>query len=470
MTRNLHFGKNGWGSFSFLIPVILFSASFLSCKEEKKERPDRFGNPFETGKVYNRIVSRSDTSLDYALYLPKNYDGKTKIPTFFFFDPHGNGSLPLMNYQSLADKYGYIFIGSNNIKNGLSGAYCTQVFQQLTQEIQSRFLIDEKNLFTVGFSGGSKMALLFAQQFNEIAGVIGCGGSLPFQATQPPGFYYAGIVGSSDFNYLEMQQSFSIYDQSGYDFTSVIFKGGHQWPPLSAIDQAFTGIEIFRMKSQRLTKNEKWLDHTWNRMQDSLIVYEKKNDLIAQIQNLKQTERWFNGLRNLKDIKSKVFELEQSQEFYQEVKIQQNYIEKEIKLRSEFIKAIELHDLDWWNTEIQRIHKSVASNDESLASVSSRLLNYISMASFMLIKTDLDDLKLDDVIKKIQIYEKVDPRNPDVYLMYARYYLLLNNRELMVKNFKKALELGFSAWNTYQNESSWKMLFEQSEILALRNK
>jgi len=265
-----------------------------------------------------------------------------------------------------------------------------------------------------------------------------------------------------------MQQSFSVYDQMGYDYTSVVFNGGHQWPPLAAMDQALTGIEIYRMKSQRLPRNEKWLDKTWFRMQDSLNVFEKKNDPIAQIQTLKQTDRWFNGLRNLKEIKSKEYALEQSQAFYQEIKKRQNYIEKEIQLRTEFIKAIELRDIEWWTIEVDRIHKSASSQDEPLAMVSSRLLNYISMASFMLSKTDLDDVKLDDAFKKIKIYELSDPKNPDVYLMYARYYLLMDNRELMVLNFKKALDSGFNSWQTYQNDSSWKELFEQQEIKNLR--
>src|SRR3989339_594623 len=468
MTLKLHFGKKAWDFCSLLIPVVLFSASFFSCQGEKKELTDRVGNPLSIGKVVSRNVSLSDTTLIYASYLPKQYDSKAKLPVIFFFDPHGEGSLPLKKYQSLADTYGYIFIGSNNIKNGLSGTYCTQVFQLLLKETQVRFHIDEENIFTSGFSGGSKMAILFAQQFREVAGVIGCGGSLPFSTDQSPGFYYDGIVGATDFNYLEMQQSFSVYDQMGYDYTSVVFNGGHQWPPLAAMDQALTGIEIYRMKSQRLPRNEKWLDKTWFRMQDSLNVFEKKNDPIAQIQTLKQTDRWFNGLRNLKEIKSKEYALEQSQAFYQEIKKRQNYIEKEIQLRTEFIKAIELRDIEWWTIEVDRIHKSASSQDEPLAMVSSRLLNYISMASFMLSKTDLDDVKLDDAFKKIKIYELSDPKNPDVYLMYARYYLLMDNRELMVLNFKKALDSGFNSWQTYQNDSSWKELFEQQEIKNLR--
>lgn len=445
--------------------LALVLVCLTSCNPKPHEITDQKGNSVQLKQVVPSIKAATDTAISYALYLPPAYNGSDKLPVVFFFDPHGDGALPLRNYQSLAEKRGYIFIGSNDIRNGQTANTNLHVFQVLFNEIKSRFLIDEKSLFTAGFSGGAKMAMLFAQQIPEISGVIACGGSIPLTSEQAPSFYFSGIVGATDFNYLEMQQTFSMFDQAGFDYTSVIFKGAHHWPPREAFNRALTGIEFYRMKTQRAAKDDSMIEAVWKEVQDSLEHFSKSGEVVAQMQEIRQAERWFNGLKPTTSLKKQQITIEQSPEFYDQIRKIQNYIQKEVMLRAEFVKAIDQRELDWWSQEIARIEKNKTAADEQMAMVTQRLLNYISMASFMLIKTDLDDVNLDDAFKKIQIYEKVDPRNPDVYLMYARYYLLLGNRDFMVSNFKKAIDSGFNSWGTYENENSWKPLFEQPEIL-----
>jgi Tfp pilus assembly protein PilF len=90
------------------------------------------------------------------------------------------------------------------------------------------------------------------------------------------------------------------------------------------------------------------------------------------------------------------------------------------------------------------------------------------MVSFMLVKTDLEDSRFDNALKKLAIYEGVDPKNPDVYLMYARYYMQMGDSEKMKENFTKAQQLGFNDYETYKNEQFWKALFENEGIIALQ--
>jgi len=82
----------------------------------------------------------------------------------------------------------------------------------------------------------------------------------------------------------------------------------------------------------------------------------------------------------------------------------------------------------------------------------------------MLVKTDLDDSRIDDAAKKLKIYKMVDADNPDVYLMYARYHLLLDDAEAMKQSFKKAQDLGFNDIETYKNESSWTELMNHPAL------
>jgi hypothetical protein len=140
--------------------------------------------------------------------------------------------------------------------------------------------------------------------------------------------------------------------------------------------------------------------------------------------------------------------------------------EKEISLRSQFISSIESRDLDWWVSEIENFKKSIANKDEYVSLTSHRLMTYLSMVSFSLINSDILNNQPEKALKKLKIYEMVDPELADVYLMYARYYLMTGDREKMVESFRTAVAKGFNEAQNYSSESSWKLLFAQPEIKA----
>lgn len=452
---------------SKLLFSIIAIALLASCQQPVKNVTDKTGKTIIAETVLYNQTGILDSTINYCCYLPKAYNGIDKLPVIFFFDPHANGKIPVNKYATLSNKYGYIFIAGNNIKNGQPASFTHSVFKKLMLETKHRFVVDEKRLFTAGFSGGAKLATIFAQQMPKIIGVIACGGNLPLANNFKPNYYYAGIVGNKDFNYLEAHQTFSAFDQQGFDYTSVIFDGGHQWPPSQSFEMGLIGLNIYSIKLKRLQKNDKWLDDIWQRMNDSISLFNKNSNPIKENFYLSQTIRWFYGLKNIKELKKQSYNVENSELFYNYAKKRQLLIRKEVQLRSEFIRAIEFRNLNWWHTEINSFNESIKQSNKEVILVTKRLLNYLSMVSFMLTKTDLDDGNLDNVAKKLKIYELVDADNPDVYLMYARYYMLLNDVKAMKQSFKKAQNHGFKNYGTYKNDASWKTLFEREEILSM---
>ena len=448
-----------------IIGIAITIIAFSGCQQPAKEITDKTGKLIETEMVVDNQTGLLDSSINYCFYLPKNYNGIDKLPVVIFLDPHANGKISINKYAKLANQYGYVFVSSNNIKNGQSANFTSGLFQNLLKETKNRFVIDENRMFTAGFSGGAKLAMMFAQQLPEIIGVAACGGSLPISSNSQPNYYYAGIVGNEDFNYLEVHQTFTVFDQWGFDYTSSIFNGAHEWPPAKNFEMALIGFNIYTIKIKRSTKDEEWLDMVWLRMNDSVKALKTNKDLIQENIYLSQIKRWFYGLKNIKDISKKAYEIDIDPEFRKLAIKRQKLIQNEVKLRAEFIKAIQMRDLDWWNREIENINTSTHVNDYGVAQVSKRLLNYLSMASYMLVKTDLDDSRIDAAAKKLKIYEMVDADNPDVYLMYARYYLLLDDIEAMKLNFKKAQDLGFNDIETYKNETSWTELMNHPALV-----
>lgn len=429
-----------------------------ACSKKSNVFTDNKGNEFTTEKVYGSVNGIKDSSLNYAIVFPKKYDSKEPLPILFLLDPNADGSLPVRKYVDLANKYNYILVGSNVSRNGLSSAILQQHISSLINETSTRFKVDKKRMFIGGFSGGAKLAIMFASKMPELIGAIACGGSMPSQNSSEPNYYYAGIVGNKDFNYLETRQSFGIYDQYGFDYTAVVFDGNHEWPPVESFEMGLIGFEIYSKKIKRKELSEKWLEDLKQQLIDNSNTFAEQGKIINQYEILQQANRWFYGILSVVEIQKSINAITQARDFHQQVKQRQQLVKQEVKLRMEFIKAIESRDFIWWQTEVDKIKKTDQKLTESYL-VKQRLLNYISMASFMLIKNDLNDEKLDSALDKIKVYELVDPTNADVYLMYAKYYLLANNKDEMQLSLAKAREMGFNQ-NLYSNDIFWKDLFE----------
>ncbi len=87
------------------------------------------------------------------LYIPSN--NKTNA-VIYFFDPHGDGSLPVKKYKDLADKYQYVLIGSNNSKNGNDWQITENTWQNLFNDTQQRLNFDHNIIYTCRFFRQSK--------------------------------------------------------------------------------------------------------------------------------------------------------------------------------------------------------------------------------------------------------------------------------------------------------------------------
>ncbi len=433
--------------------ILLLSA----CNTQNKQITDKTGQTFTSAKIYEQVKGVTDTSLNYALYFPKNFDSKTPLSVIFFLDPHAQGDIPLKKYSALADKYNYLLVGSNVSRNGMSVEAFNNHFKSLISDVTERYPINAKHMFTAGFSGGAKMAMICAETYPEIIGVAACGGVVANTFTQQPHYYFAGIIGNQDFNYLEVRQYFNLFDSYGFDYTASVFDGGHQWADADAFEMAFVGFEIYLAKKENNKMPTEWLDNLSKRINDSVELYKKQNRSIDQYEILQQQNRWFYGLESVKEVQQQIAKIVRTQAFIKEVSSRRQAFKHEVKLRAEFVRAMEQKDLAWWQSELQKINK--VTNNKEIDLVKKRLLNYVSMVSYMLIKTNLENADLQKAEKKLQVYQLIDPINADVDLMYAQYYLQKGNTEKMKEYFASAKQKDPNIEQKNCNDPFWKKLF-----------
>ncbi len=197
----------------------------------------------QPGKVTDPVVTAKDPQQSYALYLPSSYTPEKRWPVIFAFDPGASGRAPVELFAPAAESRGYIVVGSNNSQNG---PYQPQIaaFLAMLEDVERRFAVDPKRLYSAGFSGGARVAGLVGLVCSGcIRAVIACGAGLPEglnekQLGQLPPYFFA--VGSADFNYFEVLDAARGLHSAR---RLAVFDGSHQWPPPEIAAQALEWLD-----------------------------------------------------------------------------------------------------------------------------------------------------------------------------------------------------------------------------------
>lgn len=218
--------------------------------ETKRQSETPIKKDLESGKVLPHVPVLNGNGETYALYLPKKYSDSTKLPVIIFFDPHGNGDFPLNLYHELAEKYGYILIGSNDSKNGIPFNSSLQFANHLIQTAQRDF--HSSAIFFCGFSGGAKVALGAASQNPVIHKLIYCGAAMPFHPNHP--MQILGFAGIRDMNYTDVVSFDRKMTLPQVEHYLIEWKGKHEFPNAEVFEDAFHFLETGQVENYDLKK------------------------------------------------------------------------------------------------------------------------------------------------------------------------------------------------------------------------
>lgn len=192
---------------------------------------------FALSVVIPSVTSKMDATQSYALYLPHNYTDTSTLPVIIFFDPHGDGTVPLNLYAQLAEKNGYILMGSNISKNGMPLQQAQYAADNLVNEATSRFKVNQRKITMCGFSGGAKVALAAAAANNSVTSVVYCGAALPVNPTHP--LEFVGFAGTRDMNYADVVAFNETLKNTTQIHYLVEWDGKHEFPNAAVFKDAF---------------------------------------------------------------------------------------------------------------------------------------------------------------------------------------------------------------------------------------
>lgn len=90
----------------------------------------------------------------YELYIPSDYSASKSHPLFVTLSPGGNGA----DFEKAAgyacDSMGFIMVGSNDFRNGVSSDIVLPKVDAMIADVCSKYNVDKSNIFIGGFSGG----------------------------------------------------------------------------------------------------------------------------------------------------------------------------------------------------------------------------------------------------------------------------------------------------------------------------
>lgn len=395
------------------------------------------------GRVIDSVICRSDPSQSYALYIPEK-GNKEAMPILYFFDPHGNGSLPLNKYKALADAYGFILAGSNNSKNGNDWPVTDNIWLHVAEDTKSRLKINAGRIYTVGFSGGAKVASYLALNHPEVKGVIAGGAGLPDGvAAGDFNFSFTAIAGEGDMNMTELVAISRELDHTRTRHRILFFDGKHEWAPAGTMNLAFTGLQLDAMRLSLLPRDEafinRYIENSKKRLHDyyqfvQLIRVDRECRFsVSLLEGLTAESRWFQG---------KADELAATPLFKQQQQARESLLVREQNTKAEYEQHFQQDNMPYWTKTIGDL-QAKANGRSSEGDMYQRLLAYLSLAFYSISNHFINSNGNAEAAHFVTLYKLADPGNSEAWYFSAILNARNGEARAAQDDLLKAVGFGF---------------------------
>ncbi|MCM3871108.1 MAG: hypothetical protein ND895_10500 [Pyrinomonadaceae bacterium] len=417
---------------------------------------------FERGVVIDRVVSASDPTKSYALYLPTAYttnnsgSATRKFPVIYCFDPAARGSVPVTRFKDAAEKYAYIVVGSNNSRNGPQ--QLSEIVRDLWADTHARFSIDDQRVYLAGFSGGARVAISVAFWLKDrVAGVIACGAGFPpdVPTSSPRPFVLFAVAGTEDFNNPEVQSLVRKLEGSTPPSRLAVFEGGHAWLPLELATDAVEWLEVQAMKSGIRDRNPTLINEIFEHALSQASAAEVGGDRYRAYQRYAAMVQDFSDLHEVAAVEKKAKELSASREIKDALK-QEKRIEEEQDFRIQrvhtLIGALETGEGGFdsrvaLRDELRGQREAAKATVPSVKrTVAKRVLGSLFVEFFELGNTALSRKDYGKAVTYYVICTEIQPDNARGFYYLARAHAAAGSRNKAVEALKTAAEKGFSGF------------------------
>lgn len=433
------------------------------------------------GKVIDRVPIEADRTQSYSLYLPSKFDTKTKLPILYVFDPEARGSVAVKVFADAAEKYGYIVAASNDSRNGLGGDELMGIFNNISDDTHRRFPIDENRIVMAGFSGGARVASIFAYSCKCAFAVIGGGAGFwqNVEVSKLP-FVYFGTAGYDDLNYFELRSLSEKLSASSVPYRIDYFDGPHQWMPASIAETALTWVELQAMRSNRRPKDESLIERSFKQQTnraEQLFAFGKYIEAEAAFRTI---VRDYAGIRDTSSANEKLKNLTGSPELKKALKAERDEAAEYERRSKEFYGYTQnLNDPEQRQATLSQIKtagegvrsRAGAKEDSPSRRTARRLLDGIYISSIEAASAYVRTRKsFTDGLNLLELADAMRPRNAYVSYLRAQLFAIDGQKNRAIEALSKAVNFGLKDRQRIESEKAFETMRSSPEFQNLLSK
>ncbi len=432
-----------------------------------------------TGVVVENVTVQAAPDQSYALYLPENYTPQKQWPTVFCLDPRARGKTALEHFVPAAKKYGYIVVCSNNSRNGLNGSTVGKIFTDFWDDTHTRFSIDEKRTYAAGFSGGSRLAAMFASRCRGCsAGVIANGAGFPadIQPDAKTSFVYYGIVGVDDFNFPEMWDLEKKLEGLGLTYHFETISGGHEWASAEAVTAAFAWLTLQSIRSGVATKDDKFLEEQFSSRLKLAEQLQTAQKLVQAQKAFLSLSRDFQGFRDVTGLTQKAGELLKSPDLKREKKAAEDLHQRQLRetgeIRMLWLKPIDPDDNRAYRAEAKAKladwrKKKDAEIDSAERRLARRILSDTLIGAIEAAQANLNQKDYAGALTNYELARQADPKNFNLAYETARVYALKGEKKSALQTLEESVSMGFKDLSRLKGEEAFSTFADEPRFQKL---
>lgn len=404
------------------------------------------------GQVIEKVTCKADSQQSYSLFLPSHYTPDKKWPILYAFDPGARGKLPVNLFKEAAEKFGFIVAGSNNSRNGIQ---VSPLIAALWADTHERFSIDERRVYTAGFSGGARVASSVGFTYPGVAGVIACSGGFPprVSPSTPVPFVLFGTTGTEDFNFPEMQQLKRQLDATGVANRLAVFEGGHDWAPAEICGEAIAWLEIQAMKTGIREKDEALIDQLFDKATKDAHALEAAQKPYEAYGAYNALAEEFRGLRSVREFEVSIEQLRARKEIKEAIKDERAQEEKQDTLAAKFQTLIgRLQDSSIYPQAIADLRFAIADlakqseqkQDPGRRQVARRVLQQLLVQTYQEANAFYQQKNYAVIPGKLEIATELKPKDAQVFYDLAVAYARTGNKTKAIAALSRSINNGFA--------------------------
>jgi len=199
----------------------------------------------------------------------------------------------------------------------------------MTADVNQRFPIDPKRVYTAGMSGGARVAMKLAMDSDTIAGVFASSAGFPDDPRESVRFPIFGSAGTDDFNHQEMHElDRDLKSPHRVEY----FDGGHAWLPVELATDGVEWMELEAMKSGLRPRDPKLIDSILDKR---VARAEAQKSGLDQMREWKSIATDFQGLKDVLQYAGRAAVLEHEEAVKESLKAEHLAEERELQITAE---------------------------------------------------------------------------------------------------------------------------------------